>query len=62
MKVGDLISFKPKSFSDDDWSNPGIVIDYYISRCLEYDDHVWIVWIDGYKHLINERVDDVLIL
>ena len=31
MRVGDLISFKPKSFSDDDWSNPSIVLDGFIS-------------------------------
>ena len=32
MKVGDLITFKPKSFGDDDWSNPGIVLDSYRER------------------------------
>ena len=29
MRVGDLISFKPKSFGDDDWSNPCIVLDAF---------------------------------
>ena len=62
MKVGDLISFKPKSFSDDDWSNPGIVLDSYISKDYERNDEVWIVWINGHKCLVNERVDDVVII
>ena len=62
MKVGDLISFKPKSFSDDDWSNPGIVLDSYISKGYERNDEVWIVWINGHKCLVNERVDDVVII
>ena len=65
MKVGDLISFKPKSFGDDDWSNAGIVLDSY-----EHDDRwfggwkdlIWVVWIDGYKCMVNERNDDVTYL
>jgi|TARA_B100000282_G_scaffold290035_1_gene260528 hypothetical protein len=62
VKVGDLISFKPKSFGDDDWSNPGIIIDSYISKGFERDEEIWIVWINGHKCLINERVDDVIII
>ena len=31
VRVGDLISFKPKSFGEDDWSNPCIVLDAYIN-------------------------------
>ena len=47
MKVGDLISFKPKSFGDDDWSNPGIVLDSYVSDDRQsggWRDEIWIVW------------------
>ncbi len=64
MKVGDLISFKPKSFGDDDWSNPGIVLDSYISDYDGYDkrDEIWIVWLDGGKYMVNERNDDVVYL
>ena len=62
MKVGDLTSFKPKSFSDDDWSNPGIVLGSFISKGFECDDEVWIVWINGHKCFVNERVDDVVII
>ena len=62
MKVGDLISFKPKSFGDDDWSNPGIVLDSYVSDDRQgggWRDEIWIVWIDGGKYMVNERNDDV---
>ena len=41
MKVGDLISFKPKSFGDDDWSNPGIVLESY-----QHDDRELGGWND----------------
>ena len=65
MKVGDLISFKPKSFGDDDWSNPGIVLDSYESDDRQaggWKDLLWVVWIDGGKYLVNERNDDVVYL
>jgi hypothetical protein len=65
MKVGDLISFKPKSFGDDDWSNPGIVLDSYVSDDRQgggWRDEIWVVWIDGGKYMVNERNDDVAYL
>tara|TARA_R100000657_G_C4655698_1_gene99702 strand:- start:80 stop:280 length:201 start_codon:yes stop_codon:yes gene_type:complete len=63
VKVGDLISFKPKSFGEDDWSNPGIIIDSYITKGFEErEEEIWIVWINGHKCLVNERVDDVTII
>mgnify|MGYP003654055959 FL=1 len=65
MKVGDLISFKPKSFGDDDWSNPGIVLDSYVSDDRQSGgrtDEIWIVWIDGGKYMVNKRNDDVTYL
>ena len=65
MKVGDLISFKPKSFGDDDWSNPGIVLQSYEKDDTElggWKDLLWVVWIDGGKYLVNERNDDVTCL
>ena len=65
MKVGDLISFKPKSFGDDDWSNPGIVLDSYVSDVWQDEggrDEIWIVWLDGGKYMVNERNDDVVYL
>ena len=63
MKVGDLISFKPKSFGDDDWSNPGIVLDSYISTGIDKEhEEIWVVWINGHKCLVNERIDDVIVI
>ena len=65
MKVGDLISFKPKSFGDEDWSNPGIVLGSYEKDDTElggWKDLLWVVWIDGGKYLVNERIDDVTYL
>jgi hypothetical protein len=65
VKVGDLISFKPKSFGDDDWSNPGIVLQSFEKDDTElggWKDLLWVVWIDGGKYLVNERNDDVVYL
>ena len=65
MKVGDLISFKPKSFGDDDWSNAGIVLESFEKDDTElggWKDLLWVVWIDGGKYLVNERNDDVVCL
>ena len=65
MKVGDLISFKPKSFGDDDWSNPGIVLQSFEKDDTElggWKDLLWVVWLDGGKYLVNERNDDVMYL
>jgi hypothetical protein len=65
VKVGDLISFKPKSFGDDDWSNPGIVLGSYEDDDRQmggWKDLMWVVWIDGGKYLVNERNDDVTYL
>ena len=65
MKVGDLISFKPKSFGDDDWSNAGIVLESFESDDRQaggWKDLLWVVWIDGGKYLVNERNDDVTYL
>ena len=65
MKVGDLISFKPKSFGDDRWSNPGVVLESFESDDRQmggWKDLIWIVWIDGGKYMVNERNDDVVYL
>ena len=62
MKVGDLISFKPKSFSEDDWSNPGIVLESFEADDRQtggWKDLLWVVWVDGGTYLVNERNDDV---
>ena len=65
MRIGDLISFKPKSFSDDDWSNPRIVLGGCMSddrKTGGHSDMIWIVWCDGSKHMVNERNDDIMYL
>ena len=65
MRVGDLIAFKPKSFGDDDWSNPCIVLDCFINddrRGGGFRDTIWVVWCDGGKYMVNERNDDVVYL
>ena len=65
MKVGDLISFKPKSFGDEDWSNPGIVLQSFEKDDTElggWKDLIWVVWVDGGKYMVNERNDDVMYL
>lgn len=65
MKIGDLISFKPKSFGDDHWTNPGIVLDNYQygdRDTVGGNDLIWIVWVDGGKYMVNERNDDVVYL
>ena len=65
MKVGDLISFKPKSFSEDDWSNPGIVLESFEADDRQsggWKDLLWVVWIDGGTYLVNARNASVLIV
>ena len=65
MRVGDLISFKPKSFGDDDWSNPCIVLDCFVNddrRGGGFRDIIWVVWCDGGRYMVNQRSDDVLYL
>ena len=65
MRVGDLIAFKPKSFGDDDWSNPSVVLDGFISDDRKfggYRDMIWVVWCDGSKYMVNERNDDIMYL
>ena len=51
MKVGDLIAFKPKTFSDMDWSNPGIVLEQYVAP----DEELWVVWVDGMNCVIHNN-------
>ncbi len=65
MRVGDLISFKPKSFGDDDWSNPSIVLDAFINddrRGGGFRDTIWVVWCDGGRYMVNPRNDDIMYL
>ena len=65
MRVGDLIAFKPKSFGDDDWSNPSIVLSGFISDDRKFGGHrdmIWVVWCDGGKYMVNERNDDIMYL
>tara|TARA_R110002020_G_scaffold449812_1_gene663146 strand:+ start:223 stop:426 length:204 start_codon:yes stop_codon:yes gene_type:complete len=51
LKVGDLISFKPVGFGNDDWSNPGIVLEQYAAP----DEELWVVWVDGMKCVIHDN-------
>ena len=60
MKVGDLISFKPGGYSDDDYSNPAIVL-----RRFEPGAHVppmWVIWCEGYECIVDEENYDVVYL
>ncbi len=65
MRIGDLIAFKPKTFGDDDWSNPSIVLDAYISDDRKFGGHrdtIWVVWCDGGRYMVNPRNDDIMYL
>ena len=42
MRVGDLISFKPINFGNEDWSNPCIVLKEYASP----DTGLFVIWCD----------------
>ncbi len=61
MKVGDLISFKPCGFNEDEWSNPCIVI-----REWEHLDAnkqpLWVLWCDGYELIVDSKHYDVTYL
>jgi len=63
--VGDLIAFKPKSFGDDDWSNPSIVLSGFVNDDRDFGGHrdmIWVVWCDGSQYMVNERNDDIMYL
>ena len=60
MKVGDLIAFKPKTFSDMDWSNPGILLNKIQSTGWPTEEDLWVIWIDGMEYIVNERNDEVM--
>ena len=49
LKVGDLISFKPVGFGNEDWSNPGIVLEQYVAP----DEELWVVWVDGMRCVVH---------
>ena len=51
MKVGDLISFKPIDFGNEDWSNPSIVLKEYVSP----DDGMFVIWCDGASFVIDNE-------
>ena len=51
MKVGDLISFKPVGFGNEDWSNPSIVLEQYEAP----DEGLWVVWVDGMRCVIMDN-------
>lgn len=57
MKVGDLISFKPIGFSEEDWSPPCIVL-----RKLDKGREVWVVWCEGANCVVDEINCDVVYL
>lgn len=56
MKVGDLISFKPINFGNEDWSNPCIVVREYPAP----DCGLWIVWCDGVSCVIDSENYEVM--
>ena len=58
MKVGDLISFKPIGFGNEDWSNPCIVLQEYEAP----DEGLWIVWCDNERCVIDNVNYEVMYL
>lgn len=60
MKPGDLISFKPSQFySDDDYSNPAIVL-YQFEP--EVAPEMWVVWCEGFECIVDEDGYDIVYL
>ena len=57
MKVGDLISFKPQGYSDDDYSNPAIVL-YQFEQSTA--PTIWVVWCEGYECMVVEEDFDII--
>ena len=60
MKVGDLISFKPDGWDNDEWSAPGIITREY----GQYEPPMWVVWVwpDSEQFIINEDDYEILLL
>ena len=59
MKVGDLISFKPEGFGEDDWSNPCIVLRQW-EHLDENKQPMWVCWCDGYEVVMDDTHYDVI--
>ena len=59
MKAGDLVSFKPVTFDDEDYSNPAIVL-YQFEPAVAPE--MWVVWCEGYECIIDEENYDVIYL
>ena len=60
MKVGDLISFKPEGYSDDDWSNPAIVLYRFEPTAQATLPEMWVAWCEGYECIIDYENYDVV--
>ena len=51
MKVGDLISFRPINFGNEDWSNPCIVLKEYVAP----DTGLFVIWCEGVSCVIDNE-------
>jgi len=57
VRVGDLISFKPEGYSDDDYSNPAIVLRRF--EPVTAPD-IWVVWCEGFECIIDYENYDIV--
>ena len=62
MTVGDLISFKPKGFDADDYSNPAIVLNRFEPTARATLPEMWVVWCEGFECIVDEDNYDVIYL
>jgi len=60
VKVGDLISFKPGGYSDNDYSNPAIVLHRFEPTARATLPEMWVVWCEGFECLVDEENYDVV--
>ena len=60
IKPGDLISFRPDGWENDEWSEPAIVV----KRYENVEPAVWRVWVwpDREEFVINEDDHEIVLL
>lgn len=59
MKVGDLISFKPDGYDNDEWSEPAVIV-----KKFDYVPPIWKVWVwsESEQFVINEDDYQIMLL
>ena len=58
MRLGDLISYKPIDFGNEQWSNPSILVE----QCPAPNEGLFVVYDSGEKFYIDDENYEIVIL